>query len=124
MERREIEFDLNNKDLWITFYYKDWTDEDYDIIKYFDEDDTHYILHNWLYEYRIDKEIVKEKKFCELCIECWECGKLCKLSEKVNGKWVHYSWWKHELKRDRDFCSSECLDKYVNNPENCFTLTE
>lgn len=113
--------DFANLDLWVTFLLNKWYEDDYDVITAFEETEDMYRfkIYDW---YEISKSEVKDYRFHEIGIECWECDWYCRLSEKVKGDWTHDKWKSSEFNRSWDFCSQECLDKYVKNPENDFTL--
>jgi len=120
--RKKLDWlDLNNPDLWVTFLLKTWFEDDYDTIVEFEETDDMYRfkIYDW---YDIPKDTVKEYRFHEIGIECWECDWYCRLSEKVIGDWTYHKWTAKEFNRRWDFCSQECLNKYVSNIENKFTL--
>lgn len=120
--RKELDWiDLSNPDLWVTFLLKRWFEDDYDVIVDFEETDDAYRckVYDW---YDIPKDTVNKYRFYEIGIECRQCNWYRRLSEKVKGSWIYYKWTAQEFERTRDFCCEECLNKYVNNPENEFTL--
>lgn len=120
--RKKLDWiDLSNPDLWVTFLLKRWFEDDYDTIVEFEETDDMYRckVYDW---YNIPKDTVEKYRFHEIGIECRQCNWYCRLSEKVKGCWIYYKWTPQEFERTWDFCCEECLNKYVNNPENEFTL--
>ena len=120
--RKKLDWiDLSNPDLWVTFLLHGWLEDEYNPIVEFEETDYLYRfkVYDW---YEIPKDTVDEYRFHEIGIECRECNSYCKLSESIKASWTHYKWTTWEFDRAWDFCCEECLNKYVSDPEHCFTL--
>jgi hypothetical protein len=107
--------DIDENNLWVRFDLKDWWYDDYDILVSFEEfDDRYEFKNNMSSKYTIEKkDIVWDPKFYELRIKCWNCDNKCLYSERINKKWIHTDM--NNLKRDRDFCSNNCVDEYCTN---------